>query len=316
MDSGRTETATVPATAEVLWAYLKAYRRRIDVSAKRNNLPFKNPEPNGMLALAQVWQSRVDRATATGPDVLAAFVDVTRPLLESAPGHLPAIDIAGVAWADAYGILPIRQPPVEQLEWVLESGRHPRSISGVMGSAWRAAFLASASPLLDWQHRPAAERELERWQAYLHSKLDGVAAAEPVQLGELSLTARLAFAIGLAGQRLADEQMLSVAQGQLHAVSAMASAHQPDVPAAVLAQVGAAGHLLGDPETAGACCRHLVEHRLNPDTQLIKDTSDSDARDELSPWIILALLVGAGDVPPKHRLSLRLRPRRPTGQRP
>src|SRR5947209_1290200 len=154
--------------ADVLQAYLKTLRRRVSASAKTNTLAFKNPEPNALLALAEVWQCRSDGGAATGAKALAGLVALTRPLLEQAAEHSAAIDVAGLAWADAYGLLPIRRPPLEQLEWVLQSGRHTRAIKGVIGSAWRAAFLASTCGLLDWEHRPAAEKELARWQAYLH----------------------------------------------------------------------------------------------------------------------------------------------------
>ncbi len=286
------------AAVDALEAYLKTARRRIRAGAEMNALAFKNPEPNALLAVATVWHSRFEGGVSRGNKALADLVALTRPLLEQTSSHNVAIDAAGLAWADAYGLLPIRQPPIEQLEWVLESGTQPRSIKGVIGSAWRAAFLASTYGVLDWQHRPVAEKEIARWQGYLHSKLDGLKSDTAVNDGAYSLPARLAFALGLAGQRLADQRLVSAAESQLASVNARQAADgsfpDGDVPSAVLAQLAAANSLIGD---TGAACRswhYLLSERRNGETGLIGVGPASPGRNESSPWVALSLLPAAG----------------------
>src|SRR4051812_16837449 len=95
---------------ELVQAYVNAYLRR---SARRRGGVFSSEEPAALAALALVLASRDLEAAAA--QRLQAVDRITRPLLEH-PRPSFAMDIAGIAWAEAYGPLPLREPPVHVLE--------------------------------------------------------------------------------------------------------------------------------------------------------------------------------------------------------
>ncbi|MHB8656838.1 MAG: hypothetical protein ACYC91_02635 [Solirubrobacteraceae bacterium] len=297
------------SAADAVAAYRRLFKRRIQAHAKQTTLAFRNPEPNALLALAEVWQCQLSSSPAVHSEGLDNLIALTRPLFEDAPAHHLAIDIAGVAWVDAYGVLPIRQPPLEQLEWVLESGKESRAISGVIGSAWRVAFLASATGLFDWRHRPVAERELVRRATYLRSKVEALTADQTLEPAAFSLQARVAFVLGLAGRRLADERLLDAAGRQLDGLDLGqdpdSSFRDAEVPSAVVAQIGAANELLDRSEIAERCRRYLLEQRFNEETSLITVGPGGEARDELSPWVMLALMSASAVRVAPQRSGLR-----------
>jgi hypothetical protein len=293
------DPALTEAAAETVDAYLTAYRGRLRRTEKDGSRAFKNPEPNALLGLMLVWHGQLElNATRRGRS-LEMLIALTRPLLEHASDHGPMLDICGTAWADAFGTLPIHNPPQEQLEWVLGSGVRKGAVSGIIGSAWRVIFLASSYGLMDWQHRRRAAAELDRWCPYLDSKLKDLSSVGGSDPAGVSVRARIGFLLAVAGVRLADDHLLEVAEHHLQAldeeVTSGKSGGAVGLPSAILAQAASANTAAGRSHVASELCGNLMSQFRNDRSLLIRSGLGGAERDEFSPWVPLALLTLLSD---------------------
>jgi hypothetical protein len=264
---------------DVLDAYGDTYAKR---SRVRGGRVFERDEPNSLVAL---WLSVVARDAKRPPrdDVVEALTQLTSTLLTEAGEHTLSTDITGVAWADAYGVLPVERPPIEQVTFVLLSGAPQGSVHGLLRSAWRSLFLATALPMLNWQHRPAAIAELRRWVAYLQPKVEAIDA----EASELSVTARVAFVLGELARRTADAELAVRASDLLRSVAPPEDSW-PALTTAQLAYVASAAAASGMCELHTSIVGHLLDERVGEKTRLLT-VAHEEVRDELTPWVPLAL---------------------------
>ena len=273
----------------LLDGYANLYLRR---SQKRRGVPFDRPEATGLAAVALV---RVTKEGAQLPDSavrLQALDRMTKPLLEGREPQTLAVDTAAIAWTEAYGVLPLRQPPTHVLAWALACGGARGAISGAIASAWRCRFLTGAWPLLDSEARVEAARQLYKWQGYLQEKLEfRGASANSGSIDDLRVipvAAEIAARTGggellCAARRLLRPLLeMQKSDGRLVVEGNPAASHH-------VAQFALAAGLLGHSDAAGSAIDFLCRsrrHRSRP--LLLAHDSDPDTV-AVSPWVPLAL---------------------------
>lgn len=291
------------AARDVVRSYNQAYERRAQKS--ENGAAFAAAEANVLVAIYDVEQAEIGTSYDRGK-ALDSLTRHTRNVLEKQPDHSPATDTAGYALARAYGVLPLRRPPLEDLEWVLQSGLTAGAVTGLTGSAWRALFLAEAMSSFNWEHLPTAQAQLARWVPYAESKLSGFGAAG-AEGSSVSQLARTAFVLTELGRTLgrtalaeASEKALSrivATQREDGAVPATTATAEP-APTAVIAQFVVAAQAAGITGPANRARAFLLTHRCDREKDLLL-TGEEEGRYELSPWVPLALL-GASPGPVKQ----------------
>ncbi len=268
-------------SADVLRGYDAAYERRRRANA--GGRLFRNSEANGLAALMTVGASVAGVSARSGREAVASVTALTRRILAREP-HSTATDLAGLAWACAYGRLAIDRPPVEQIEFVLESGNASGTISGAYAAGWRALFLIDAIPLLNWRHRPVAARQLERWMAYATEKALVLADAGHEAIGA-SQSARIAYVLGQVANRCPSPPLSATAS----ALASSALSDEAGAPTAVAAQTALCAYSVGEEDAGSRRLERLLENRLDPARMLLR-TGELEQRYELSPWVPLALL--------------------------
>ncbi len=274
----------------ILRAYAGLYERR-RVASKYGEV-FRGSEANAIAALALVEISTASASLLSPRDPVAALATLTRRILVR-EAHAPATDIAGVAWARAYGVLAIHHPPLEQLELVLESGNASGAVAGVYAAAWRALFLASALPLFNWHHRPSGMRQLTRWIEYVAPKAAGL-TGETAQPLRTSQAARIAYVLAALADIARDRRLQDAASAIAdHATAAQRpdgsiGGEQPEHTTAVAAQVVVAARAVGDEARVNLGLDFLLGRCLEPRRRLLWALADE--RLELSPWVPLALV--------------------------
>ena len=278
---------------KIVAAYLQAYEGRGAGSA--NRLAFKAPEQNVLLALLYCRQCHARSPAAALSSALAVLKASTEQTLRARGDHSMPVDMTGFAWTEAYGVLAITRPPLEQLEWVFESGSGSGKVRGAFGSAWRALFLAAAMPNLSWRHRPQAQIELSRRLSYLATKLEGIVDQSGQATLSISMLSRFAYVVGDLLRFVPDDELLLRAR---RAIEVAATAQHSDgsfsegeggdpVPTATIGQFLLAATTLGIDEPAERAMGHLLRDRLDPERLLMRHDAQ---RFELSPWVGLALL--------------------------
>lgn len=310
LDAGASQMsseALESVAAQISKAYLAAYERRRTKSKTRGAFPAA--EPNALVGLAVVRGVRGAQDRRQAGSALAAQ---THQALEQRSGHSAAGDIAGTAWAEGYGIVPMAGPPLEQIEWTLERGSASGAVRGPVAAAWRACFLATSWPLLGWERRDQALKELNSRLDVLPSRIDTFASE--LSPPTVSLGARLAFpaadaaaragavALGAAAARLLDAlaDHLDVRTGSVGAGGEVTST-------GIICQVAAAARVAGQTDRADHLIRALLDRRHHRQRHLLLADEGSDERFELSPWVVLALPVPpspAADAGPGHLRSL------------
>ena len=304
------DDADTQTIGKIVDSYLQAYAGRCRASA--NGLGFNTTEQNVLLGLLRCRHSHAGLPAAMLSSALDTVKAATEQVLATRGEHSMPVDMTGFLWTEAYGVLPIPRPPVEQLEWVFESGSGSGKVRGVFGSAWRALFLAAAIPSLSWRHRPQAQVELARRMSYLATKLEGVVDQEGQPALSISLLSRLTYVVGELLRFVADEELRLRARG---AVEAMASGQHGDgslregvsddpVPTATASQFLLAATILGVQEPAGKVMEHLMRDRLDPQALLMRH---DQKRFELSPWVALALVPYAAVTAPPPAEPRRVR---------
>jgi hypothetical protein len=296
--------------AKIVDSYLQAYGGRCGASA--NGLAFKVAEQNVLLGLLRCRHSHVRLPAPTLSSALNTVKAATEQTLGARGEHSMPVDMTGFVWTEAYGVLPIPRPPIEQLEWVFESGSGSGKVSGAFGSAWRALFLAAAMPSLSWRHRPQAQVELIRRMSYLATKLEGVVDQGGQPTLSISLLSRFTYVVGELLRFVSDDELRLRARG---AVEAMARRQHGDgslregagddpVPTATASQFLLAATILDVQEPAGKAMEHLMRDRLDPQTLLMRH---DQTRFELSPWVGLALVsqIAATAPPPVEPRRVR-----------
>lgn len=290
--------------ADILGEYIDAYRRRARKS--KDGSVFERAEADLLVAL---FHSR--RVRGHSESQLQAVVDplqgATRRALTTQDGHSLTTDLAGfVAW-DAYGYLPIPQPPVDQFEWVFDSGQGRGAIRGLFGVGWRVLFLTGALPYLSWPRRAKAEAELGRRLADLGAKLEGAADPAARQLtasqlarlawvsSELATLVPLPFSdLGARLDLLAHERFHDVAAGS------------DPLPTGGVAQLVLSAEATGHREAAAQVLDTLIDERLDTERNLLWTQPGSGVY-EMSPWVPLALLACVGTAPAPSVRPRRLR---------
>ena len=304
MDSPRAETpAQQPPSApggvaggvvfdDVLRAYLETYAKR---RARRGGAAaFDSFELDALagLAISRLGRNLVKESQLIA--VVGSLEEATRGVLEQGFGHAPALDIAGLAWAEAYGVLALPDPAAEHLEWVLETGGATGTIRGALTAAWRSLFLASAMAQLNWRWRGHARSELARRTAYLREKLLALPAENqhrPVSGADL----RLAL---VAGELTALQPALAeVAEPFIRHV--LERARPAELPTSQLCQFALVAAAVGEPGRGRLALDGLLRERWNPESGLVRSAAGEHFNFDSSPWIPLALVAfGAAVVPP------------------
>jgi hypothetical protein len=212
----------------------------------------------------------------------------TKRTLERGGPHEPAIDIAGAAWAEAFGVLPLAEPARPQLEWVLTRGAQSGAVRGALGLAWRARFLAAVRRQLDSSERPRAEAELERRLEALAGKLPPLG---PTALQQGPSSAELRLTAVLLDTR--HERFRSI--GAAFAESVLDATSSDDAPSIRLGQALLAARALGRQRQAEQHLSRLIARRL--ESGLVR-ADDASGRPELSPWVPLALVASGATAAP------------------
>ena len=279
---------------EILQGYAELYLRRCRTRASG---PFDAGETSA-LAASVIVRASLGRARSTRARRLQAVDRITQPILEGSGGHSPAADLAGIAWAEAYGVLPLTSPPEHVFRWVLARGSVPGAISGAVGSAWRSLFLMTARPLLDPDRRRQAEMQLDRWRPYLRSKLRArPGRADTEGLKNLHLIAVAAEVGDVTGdsEMAGDADRLLRPLGELQDARGDLAIDGQSVASHHLAQFALAAHALGKRGSSEKAIRHLCVERRVPGRPLIWTTPDRPDTVALSPWVPRAVAVGVHD---------------------
>ena len=296
---------------KIVAAYLQAYAGRGAGSA--NRLAFKVPEQNVLLALLYCRQCHARSPAAALSSALDVLKASTEQTLRARGDHSMPVDMTGFVWTEGYGVLAITRPPLEQLEWVFESGSGSGKVRGAFGSAWRALFLAAAMPNLSWRHRPQAQIELSRRLSYLATKLEAIVDQGGQATLSVSLLSRFAYVVGELARFVPDDELLLRAR---HAIEAAATTAQRSdgsfsegqsgdpVPTATVGQFLLAATTLGVDEPAERAMGHLVRDRLDPERLLMRHDAQ---RFELSPWVGLAILSRTAVAAPSSVQPRRIR---------
>lgn len=277
---------------EVLRAYLETYaKRRV---RRGGTAAFESFELD---ALAGLVISRLGRNLASESRLIAvvdSLEEATRGVLEGGFAHEPALDIAGLAWAEAYGVLALPDPAVEHLEWVLEMGGASGTITGALTAAWRSLFLASAMGQLNWRWREQARSELARRTDYLRDKLLALLAASkarPISGADLRV------ALVTAELTALHPVLADVAEPFMQHVLKWARPAQ--LPSSQLCQFALVAAAAGERERGRLALEGLLRERWNPDSGLVRSAAGAHFNSDSSPWIPLALVAfGAAVVPP------------------
>lgn len=295
---------------KTLRSYAGLYRRR---AQKADGQAFSAPEPNALAALV------VQRASAARPRDFdgTQTIDVMRGLTRSllAAGHSAATDITGLAWSEAYGILPLETPPLETLDAIVVSGAQAGAISGLHGAAWRALFLASAVPLLHAGTRPLAAEQLDRWVDYIRPRLGEMGRKHHAgSASELSQRARIATVTAELAQRLADAALMRGAITLVKPLLRRPSDSRIPVidgvalPTGRAAQLSVAAESVGEHRTAHDILDGLLVERFDHQRSLFRVSDGDDQRIETSPWVPLAVASLVGGSPAEaHLTGSRLR---------
>lgn len=275
--------------ARLVDAYRIVYDRRLRTNDGR---AFKAPVQNALVALLRLRIAQ--EAASADTSALRALVEISRHVLERESSHSLAVDMVGHTWAAAYGVLPIEEPPLIQLGWVLESGGRSGGVSGIAGVAWRSLFLARAVPLLNWRQRRAAETELVRRSEHLASRVASIVEGESA---ELLLEPQQRAQIVVPAAALAD----ALRRDDLHRAVAALAVSAADVlslddsrPSAHVAQVALALDAAGEHDRRDALRAFLLEHRRDAGGELIARDTSPGAPAELSPWMPLAFVSSTG----------------------
>jgi hypothetical protein len=277
---------------DVLRAYLVAYARR---RRKRGtSSAFGSPE---LAALAGLAMSHLGHNLTREADLLtaaAALDESTQVVLEHSLAHSPAVDIAGLAWARAYGVLALPEPALEHLEWVLQRGRASGSVRGLLAGAWRALFLASAVDQLDSRWRPQARTELTRRLAYIAGKLStAVELAGPRSASGSDL--RVAFVVG----ELANLEASVAPTAEAFARSVLENVRPIELPTSQLCQFALVAANAGEEQLGRTALEHMLRERWTDEPGLVRSAPGADFNFDSSPWIPLALIAfGASVAPP------------------
>lgn len=265
----------------VLAAYVAAYRRRL----AQRPAAFDAPVQNAVLTLLHLELGLRGGSRDALLGHLEAMAAASRPLLSAEAVEPPAAEIAGYAWASAYGSLPLLEPPVPQLEIVFSQASVVR-YAGITANAWRALFVASAWPYLGYDLRAQAERDLAGRVAYLAERLDALGELPPQQVWQVAgVLAELAAALARADFAAAGGTALAAAQ-----------APPEDAPTSRLAQLAAAARAVGDRGRADAVVGYLLRTRRDAASGLLLADA-AGGRTELSPWVPLGLLAGTSSRP-------------------
>jgi hypothetical protein len=296
--SSAEEVSAPPDTGDLLRSYEATYERRARKSPER--AAFTAEEPNALLGIYQVHEAEA-RKTTDLDKALETLTMATRVLLEPESAHSPATDMAGYAWARAFGLLPLHHPPSEQIERVLQSGLRAGAVTGLVAAGWRALFLSEALTSLSWEHRPTARAQLERWVTYLEPKATAFTSQGPASAPSFSLAARTAFMLATLGGALGLGTLEELARRGLSLITS----HQRDdgsIPVApgvdaagstaVIAQFAAAAYAAGLPAAGNDARGFLLAHRQDRSRKLLL-AEDAGQQYELSPWVPLALLGNA-----------------------
>jgi hypothetical protein len=286
-----------PTLSACLGAYLRVYQRRRErrPSKKAHDLPEFE-------ALSGLVMARLGRRLSDDVTLMASHAlldEVTRPVFEAGRGHGIALDIAGVAWAEAYGVLTLPEPALEHLEWTLDQAGSPRPIRGLLGVAWRILFLLRTIPQLNWRTRRRAEAELDRRARYLLERGQPAASVQDV----LSSTGvRLAYVLA---QVASHEPIAKYATGFGRAI--LSRLELDELPTAALCQAALVAKLVGDEAAAREPLESAVADRRS-DLGLLTASLGS-SRLELAPWVPLALIeFGASALPvPTDQVRARAR---------
>ncbi|MCK9249355.1 MAG: hypothetical protein M0P31_10340 [Solirubrobacteraceae bacterium] len=248
-------------------------------SRRFGGTPFEQADLTGLTALA-VARCPLPAGSPVATNALDNLQAWSQLILDD--GHRPATDLVGLAWANAYGRLPLDDPPTAILEAILQAGARPGAVHGLLAGTMRLAFTAGALPFMNWRTRPIAEREHRRWTEYASS---GLATLEPTgaDTAQFSLAARATY-FAADGARPG-----SGLHAQANALARrLASTLPQDAASAVVAQVAAAASASGAADEAIALLRQLV-HRRPCDGEPFIARAAGDDRVETSPWIPLAL---------------------------
>jgi hypothetical protein len=295
--SGRAAVSgDVPETwVRRLDAYFDAYDKRR--AARADGRVFDAVDLDALVGLA------ITRATAGMRDdaqlrmAVALLDDATRGTLESRERHHVGIDIAGLAWAEAYGVLALPDPPHEQLEWVLERGRGSGSVRGLVAVGWRTLFLATATPLLNWRWRRVAQTELDRRRMYVREKLDALLGA-PGDRAPTSADIRLAVILlefSMVGGAPPGRREMAYARRTVEA-------RDQQLPTSQLCQMTLLLRAAVDPRRGAELLGRAIAERSDAASGLLRARPAADAGLDLSPWVPLAL-AAHGAVPSRWRGS-------------
>lgn len=311
-------TEAFGASAEaVLQAYSQNYASRI---RKSRQGPFGADLQNALVGLFYLRRALAQTSTAARAADVDAIDAVTRRILERGSSHSAPMDIAGYTWAAAWGTLPIAEPPLPHLELVLASGSGGRAVAGVLGSAWRSLFLATAWHLFGAESRRRATVELDRRVGYLRERVPALVDASDLQ-PRANQVAQVAVPVAELAERLGDADLARaasrlaafLADEQLPDGSVPAEAETSDgTPTAHVAQFAVGAHALGLTEVRDNALAFLLRHRVARGRNLLQRTGHDDGSYEVSAWVPLALL-SASPVAP-HRFG-PAKPARMGGER-
>jgi hypothetical protein len=165
--------------------------------------------------------------------------------------------------------------------------------------------LAVAGPQLNWQTRPRAEAELEKWQDHLVARTHALEAALTGNAATSTLL-RFAYLLAEVGRRRRTQVIEDLAVS--FSGSVLEQADVGRLPTAQLCQAILVKSAVGDQASANATLEAVVERRLSP-TGMLSAGTGVDGRVELSPWVPLALVAcGAVSPPPVAALPERQQP--------
>jgi hypothetical protein len=253
---------------------------------------WPDPELNAVAGLFLVRAARA-RTEAQRRSTLDVIDGLTELPLQHRSKHLPATDITGITWTEAYGVLPVSLPPAELVAWVHESGRRTGAISGVTASAWRTLFLISARHWLNWRGRPHADRELSRRIAYLCDRLP-LLREHAHSRERVSSVARQIFLLAAIAQRTESDRLVD---GAAELCRLLMEYVEPDgsltpdaadrAPTAHALQLALAAQAVGDADGAARVVDTVLATR-GRETGLLHTVDAPIAPIDFNPWVALA----------------------------
>ncbi len=280
------------AASAVVDSYVNTYAKR--QAASDDGAVFPRDDANALVALLQL-----ELALATpSRSAKQAALEHIRNLADLVGGEGgPASDLMAYVWARGYGHLPLREPPLEQLERAFESHH---TVRGTVGIAWRTLFLAQACPLFSFEHRAKAELELERRQRHLGEKADALIKQRRLDAhAPLHEEGRLAYQLAELSRASCSEEPLATARRLIEQVARYqrpdGSFGDPADPSgdsaatAHLAQILLGASAVGNVETRDRLAHYLLANRVNEERSLLRAAAGEEPKFELSPWVPLAL---------------------------